>query len=161
MNLWERDIFPRHDELDRLSATTRLRIAVEAIDWTLQTSTTPIHYQRAAQWIDEVMTEARAGVADQADHVDLSEDLAEQFDEVDEDADETGVSQLLMGVANCYEFDTYTSKALEGTLYACYVFSQQREVPEPETIEDEEATPRCREVIAHQTSLIDNAVSDT
>ena len=161
MNLWERDIFPRHDELDQLSAPTRLRIAVEAIDWTLQTSTTAIRYQRAVQWIGEVMAAARAAVAEQADHVDLSEDLTEQVDEVDEEADESGVSQLLMGVANCYEFDTYTSEALEGTLFACYVFSQQREVPEPETIKDEEATPRCREVIAHQKSLIDNAAADT
>jgi hypothetical protein len=157
MNLWERDIFPRHDELEQLTAAARLRIAVEAIDWTLQTSTTPIQYQRAAEWIEEVMTEARTAVAEQAGHVDLSEDLAEQFDEVDEDADETGVSQLLMGVANVYEFDTFTSKALEGTLYSCYVFSQQREIPEPETLEQEEATPRCREVIAHQLGLIENA----
>ncbi|MBR7827562.1 hypothetical protein KDK95_14685 [Actinospica sp. MGRD01-02] len=157
MNLWERDIFPRHDELDQLTAPTRLRIAVEAIDWTLRTSTTPIRYQAAADWIEEVMTEARAAVAEQAGHVDLSEDLAEQFDEVDEDADETGVSQLLMGVANVYEFDSFTSKALEGTLFACYVFSQQREVPEPETIEEEEAVARCREVIAHQQRLIETA----
>jgi hypothetical protein len=157
MNLWERDIFPRHDELEQLTAATRLHIAVEAIDWTLQTSTTPIQYQRAAEWIEEVMTEARTAVAEQAGHVDLSEDLAVQFDEVDEDADETGVSQLLMGVANVYEFDAFTSKALEGTLYSCYVFSQQREVPEPETIEEEEATPRCRDVIAHQRQLIENA----
>lgn len=154
MNLWERDIFPRHDELDRLTAATRLRIAVEAIDWTLQTSTTAIQYRRAAQWIEEVMTEARAAVAEQAGHVDLAEDLVEQFDDVDEDADEIGVSQLLMGIANCWEFDTFTSKALEGTLFACYVFSQQREVPEPETLEEEEANLRCREVIAHQQRII-------
>jgi hypothetical protein len=157
MNLWERDIFPRHDELEQLTAPTRLRIAVDAIDWTLRTSTTPIQYQRAVEWIEEVMTAARTAVTEQSDHVELSEDLAEQFDEVDEDADETGISQLLMGVANVYEFDTFTSKALEGTLYSCYVFSQQREVPEPETLEQEEATPRCREVIAHQLGLIENA----
>ncbi len=133
-----------------------MRIAVEAIDWTVQTSTTPIQYQRAAQWIAEVIPEARAAVARQSGHVDLSDDLAEQFDDVDEDADETGVSQLLMGITNCWEFDTFTSEALEGTLYSCYVFSQQREVPEPETIEEEEANPRCREVIAHQGRLIES-----
>lgn len=157
MNLWERDVFPRHDELDQLTAPTRLRIAVEAIDWTVQTSTAPVQYQRAVEWIEEVMAQARAAVAEQADHVELSEDLAEQFDDIDEDADETGVSQLLMGIANCWEFDSFTSKALEGTLYSCYVFSQQREVPEPETIEEEEGNPRCREVIAQQQRLIQNA----
>lgn len=159
MNLWERDIFPRHDELEQLTAPARLRIAVEAIDWTLQTSTTPIHYQAAAEWIEEVMTKARAAVAEQADHVNVAEDLAERFDNVDEDADETGVSQLLMGVANCYEFDTFTSKALEGTLFSCYVFSQQREVPEPETIEEEQANPRCVAVIAAQKQLIESAAA--
>ncbi len=157
MNLWERDIFPRHDELERLTAPTRLRIAIEAIDWTLQTSKTLIQNQRAVQWIDEVMTEARAAVAEQSGHVDLSEELVDQFDDVDRGADETGVSQLLMGIANCWEFDTFTSEALEGTLFSCYLFSQLREVPEAESFEEEDANPRCHELIAHQERLIENA----
>jgi hypothetical protein len=155
--VWEWEIGPCRGRLEQLTAGTRLRLAVEAVDWTLRTSVRPIGDRRAAEWIQAVMAEARTAVARGAERVDLSSDLADQFDEVDDGADETGVSQLLMGIANCWGFESMTSDALEGTLYSCYVFALQREVPEPETSEEEDANPRCREVIRHQRGIIDEA----
>lgn len=154
MNLWERDILPRHGELEQLPAAARLRIAVESIDWTVRTSSTPIEYQRAETWITEVITAARTAVAQGAGGAEIPGELIDQYDDVDEDAEETGVSQLLMGIANLWGSDELTSEELEGIFYSNYVFSQQREVPEPETLEQEEASPRCVQVIAHQAELI-------
>ena len=154
MALWEREIFPYEDELEHLTPASRLRIAVEAIDWTLQTTPTPIQDQQAAEWIEATMTAARAAVAQGSDRVPPSEDLIDRFEDVDDEVYEEGVGQLAMGVNNFWSFETMTSKALEGVLFACYEFFSMREDPEPETIEEEQANTRCREVIAYQKELI-------
>jgi hypothetical protein len=159
MNLWERDIFPRHDELTRLTPAARLAIAVEAVEWTLQTSPEPIQDQQAAAWIEATMAQARTSVSQGAGRVSAPQELIDQFEDVDEDADETGVSQLLMGISTWWEPEPVSAETLEGSLFSCYVFSQQRETPEPESLEEEESNARCRQVIEHQQRLISQAAS--
>lgn len=159
MALWEREIFPYHDQLERLAPSERLRVAVEAIDWTLRTMATPIEDPEARQWLDEMLDEARAAVAQRASRVPMPEDLLDRFDEVDDDTEEYGVPQLLMGMPNLWGLDVMTVELVEGVLYNCYAFSSMREEPEPETLDDEQADARCREVIDYQKDLIAQAAS--
>ncbi|HEV2634934.1 MAG TPA: hypothetical protein VGX23_07280 [Actinocrinis sp.] len=159
MNLWEREIFPRHNALEHLSPVTRLAFAVEAVEWTLRTSPAQIRDQQAAPWIEAMMAEARAAVFLGAGRLSAPQELIDQFEEVDEDADEIGVSQLLTAIGTWCEPEPMSAETLEGSLFSCYVFSQQRETPEPESLEEEESNARCREVIEHQHRLISRAAS--
>jgi hypothetical protein len=157
MALWERDIQPFQDQLASLSSPESLRLAVEAIDWTLRTLPEPIEDPEVKESVDAVMRAARTAVEQRADRVLLPEDLIDRLNEVEEDTYEPGAAQLLSGLRRIWAYPGPV--ALEDVLYDCFAFCEQREDDEPDTTEEEEANTRCREVIAYQKELITQATA--
>ena len=158
MNLWERELAPYNEVLEQLTPPQRLAIAVSALDWTLQhlPSPSPIEPE-ARQWIDAAMDVCRAAAATGAPGATLPAELSEAYEDVDQDTEDIGTGQLLMGVSACGDFESLGAKPTFAILYSCYTAFQNWEGLEEATIEDEEADARCQEVIAYHKQLISQA----
>ncbi|MGH2902595.1 MAG: hypothetical protein ACRDK7_03260 [Solirubrobacteraceae bacterium] len=159
MNLWERELAPYEGALEGLSGPDRLALAIKAVEWSDTTMRDPIADPEARRWIDSALGAAREAVAAGAEHVTLSPDMVSDFQGLDESVEEYGVGQFMTGFMACADFDTLGVETLSNVLYICYEFAAQREDPEPETIEEQEANSRCREVIAFHKELIEQATA--
>jgi hypothetical protein len=154
VNLWEREIPPLADRLGRLDRPERLRLIVEAVDWTLSTMPGQIDDAEAADCIGEAMLRARAAVAQHAGDVELPQDLLDRLEEAQESAYEAGLPQLLLGLFKFFDDRVLSPMAIEDILFDCFEFSAQREEGRRDTLEEQEASPRLREIIAFQKELI-------
>lgn len=159
MNLWERELAPYEPALEPLAPAARLALAVRALEWSCTTMRAPIEDREALAWLEIARAAARAAVEERANHIALSAEARTAFEELDESVEEYGVAQFLTGYMACADFESLSVETLANVLYICYEFAAQREEPEPETIEDQEANTRCQEVIAFHKSLIDQAAA--
>jgi hypothetical protein len=159
MNLWDREILPFESALERLSPAQRLSMAVTALDHTVRTEPSPVHDREAAQWISGAIAAGRTAAAAGATRVTLPDDLDAQYEDLDATVSEAGVPQLMMGIISCADHDELEPTHLTGVLEACFEFAAQRQDPEPKTVEEQEANVRCRELVAYQKSLINQAVA--
>ena len=157
MNLWERELAPCESVLARLSAPGRLRLAVTALEWSYFTMREPIEDVEARGWIDQARAAAHAAVEEVANRITLAPAQQDAFRELDESVEEYGVAQFMTGFMAAAEVETLSEETLANILYICYVFAVQREEPEPESIEEQEANDRCLEVIAYHKELIRQA----
>jgi hypothetical protein len=159
MNLWERDFADSENVLEPLSAPARLKLAITALDHALRTEPHPIEDREARQWIEGSIATGQAAVTEGATHVVLPADLDEQFEDLDESVEEYGVGQLMAGMMACVDFESLSAEALSNVLYACYTFTMMRQEPEPTTLEEEQANPRCLETIAYHRELMNAATA--
>lgn len=159
MNLWERELSPLKESLGRLSPPQRLALAVTALDHAFRTEPVPYEEPDPAHWLEGAIHAGQESVAAGASSLALPPDLDEEFDEIDEEATELGVPQLLMATISCSNFDELSADTLFSIVFSCYVFTAERQDPEPLTIEQEEANERCREVIEYHKELITQAVA--
>ncbi|MBS2966073.1 hypothetical protein KGA66_23715 [Actinocrinis puniceicyclus] len=158
MNLWEQELAPYNAALEQLTAPERLSIAVSALDWTLRhlPSPSPIEPEARA-WIDAAMQVCRDAAAAGAPGATLPDQLSDAYEDIDQDVEDIGTGQLLMGVSACGDFDVLTAKSAFAILYSCYTAFQNWEGLEEASIEQEAANARCLEVIALHKQLIDQA----
>lgn len=154
MGLWEQEIPPLRKNVENLERSERFRLVVEATDWTLRTAPLPVQDPEARDCIENVMREARAAVERRADSIELSEEIEDQLFELQESAEETGLPQLLEGIHRFFDGGILSGMAIEYNLYDCFEFSAQREEGHRETLEEQMASPRLREVVEYQKNLI-------
>lgn len=160
MNLWEQELAPYNQTLEQLTAPKRLSVAVSALDWTLQhlPSPSPIEPEPRG-WIDAAMQVCRAAAAAGAPGATLPPELGEAYEDIDQDTEDPGTGQLLMGVSACGDFEELPAKPAFAILYSCYTAFQNWEGLEEATIEEEAANARCLEVIAYHQQLITQAAA--
>lgn len=165
MKLWDREIDPLETTTARLTLAERLALGVEAVEFTLRTEQRPVADERAARWITEVLGHARRAVDAGQESVPLPERLEDESEALQEDVQEDGVPQLISGMVDAFaEADDPEDQGLQPRhlgflLESCYSFALERLPSGPQSLEDEENSPRCREVIAYQRELINRAAS--
>lgn len=104
MALWEREILPFQERLSSVSSAESLRLAVEAIDWTLRTQTEPIEDTEISGCIEAVMEAAHAAVEQQAERVQLPQALIDRIDAAEENTYEPGAVQLMSGLRRIWAY---------------------------------------------------------
>lgn len=159
MNLWESELAPFRDGLDRLSPPQRLALAVKTLERAYWTEPEPFEDPEPERWLAGAVRAGRAAVADGASRITLPPALHAEFDTVNAGAAEPGVPQLLMAAVSCAESGSLKPDMLYSVLFSCYLFTMQRQLPEPLTPEEEEDNDRCREVIACHKELITQATA--
>ncbi len=159
MNLWDREINPSEPLLARLTPAQRLAMAVAALDTAVRTEPEPLRDHAAAQWITGAIAAGQAAVVAGAPRITLPTDLDAAYDDLDATVSEPGVSQLMMGIISCADHDELEPTQVTGVLEACFEFTVQRQDPEPDTLEEQQANARCLEVIAFQKNLVAQATA--
>lgn len=157
MDLWDREIPPLEEAVAHLASSEQFRLAVDAVDWTVSTAPVQIQDSEASGCIENIMREARDAVARNQDSVELSDDVLGLIDAAEDSVSEPGVFQILQGVHRFFSSGLVGAPAIEDILYDCFEFSAQREEGPTETLEEQQANPRLREVVEHQRNLILNA----
>lgn len=157
MELWDREMSGYQARLDELAPAARLKLAVEAITWTLDTLPEPLEDRAAHSWITEALTACRRTVQNGAASVNLPAELDGAYDEIAEDAEESGVPHYLSATFAAANAAGVTGGQLFGILSWLYEGSLDREEIPEWTIEAEEANPRCNAVIAAQKHQIESA----
>ncbi|MFJ6946936.1 hypothetical protein ACISU4_20165 [Streptomyces wuyuanensis] len=152
--LWDYEMASEKDSLEGMQPNRRLALAVAAIDWTLETMG-PIETDEVRTYLEEGMRAARAAVQNGSSKVELTEETLDQYESVDEVADEPGTSHMLSALLACCDIpEQLGAEELYGVLSFCYEGSLDREdVPEWSS-EAERENARCLEVIAFQKDLI-------
>lgn len=158
MNLWERELAAYEPALEALPPPARLALAVGALEWSCTTMRAPIEAPDALAWLKAARAAAQDAVAQGAGRLTLTADARSTFEELDESVEEYGVAQFMTGYMACADFEALSLETLTNVLYICYEFAAQREEPEPETLEDQQANARCQEVITFHKSLIDRTM---
>ena len=159
MSLWERELDSYRPKLGELSPPQRLKLAVTALDQAFKTEPAPYDEPDPARWLEEVIRIGWEDVGKGAEKITLPSGLRDEFGEIDEGVSEPGVGQLLMAAIVCVDTDSLNAWPLAGVLYSCYEFTMQRQVPEPLSIQEEEANERCLEVVAYHKELITQATA--
>lgn len=133
------------------------------MEFTLRTEQRPVADERAARWITEVLGHARRAVDAGQESVPLPEQLEGESEALQEDVQEDGVAQLISGMVEAFaEPEDPEKQGLEPydlsfLLESCYGFALERLDSGPQTLEDEENSERCREIVASQKDLITQA----
>ncbi|MFC4906867.1 hypothetical protein [Actinomadura gamaensis] len=158
MLLWDLEMKPFKEEISLLSPRRRLRVAADALEWTLGTFDSRI---------DEVAAEAvRSSISqlrDEESRGNVSpstpEGLEGRVEEYLARSDDLGVEQLLMGTVNCFELPETGMGVdyLYTTLSDCYESILDREEIDIVTPEAERNHPRLVEAIRVQQELIRRA----
>ena len=157
MELWDREMSGYQQRLDGLAPAGRLALAVEAITWTLETLPEPLEDRAAHNWISEALAACRSAVQSGAASVHLPAELDSAYDEIAEDAEESGVPHFLSATFAAADAEGVTGGQLYGIFSWLYEGSLDREEIPEWTIEAEEANPRCNAVIAAQKRQIESA----
>lgn len=154
---FDREMSAYKPRLNRLTPSARFALAVRAIDWTLETLPEPLEDHAARAWIGEALTACREAARSGATGVRLPSGLDAAYDQIAEDADESGVPHFLSATFTTATVDGVTGDQLFGVFSWLYEGSLDREEIPEWTIEAEEANARCNAVIAEQKRLIESA----
>jgi len=153
--LWDHEMASVRGRLGDIPAAKRFALAVSVLDWTIQTMVPPIETEQVSSYLEQGLRVCREAVQAGRVSVQLSEEMLDEYDEIDEVADEPGTSHMLSALLACCETgEELSGEQLYGVLSFCYEGSLDREGIDNWTIEKERANPRCLAVIDYQKSLI-------
>ncbi|THV37767.1 hypothetical protein [Glycomyces buryatensis] len=162
MYLWDPETRGYEQKLERLPETVRFRIAVGVLERTVSRFDPLIENAAAREFIEVCLLRCRAAIAAGLPLTPVPAGYSAELDVLLEDADETGVKGLLLGLSFCFaeEFETQAAKNTYAILSYCYEADLQRSCTDPIiTLEYERHSARCRDMIDYQKSLIDRAVA--
>ncbi len=160
MLLWDYEMRPERELLGGLSLPQRLSVAVSALEWTLGTLEEPIATGTVQSYLESGLMAAREAVAAGGVRLVLPDEMLDQFDDVEEQADEPGTSHFLTALMVCHDSeDGLGVEQLFGVLSYCYEGSLDRVGLDEWTPERERQVQRCLDVIAFQKRLIQESLA--
>ncbi|MEV4568354.1 hypothetical protein AB0K12_31685 [Nonomuraea sp. NPDC049419] len=161
MLLWDYEMAEDRDKLAVLSSAERMAVAVEAIEWTLETMSPPIQDGATTDFLSRALTICRQAVTEGRGAVPEQPDLSRDFDDVYEGTEEPGTAHLLSAVMECCEApDGIQAEGLYNILSYCYEGSMDREDIADLNVEAERNNSRCKSVILYQRNLIRTALAN-
>lgn len=155
MELWDAVMGPSKPEFERLGAVAKLRVSVEAIKHTAESS--PIADDEARQLVADIIATLESSLTQNVGAVPMPPEIDERIDEVHERIAEPGVSSIVMACVRCFTRESeLTANAVFNTLGACYNAVVEQEFAGPFIeIEDEESNARCQATIEFQQDLLE------
>jgi hypothetical protein len=157
-------MFYWNEEMDRYEAVIgaispigRLKLATEAVGWTVDTMSPPIQDADVQAFIAAGLGEARNALRSGIVYPDMPAPLEADFDRL-LDATEPGAGSLIMAVGTLFSAgdEEMHPQVAFNILWSCYEAVLLREFDEP-TPELEAQSGRCLEVIDYEKALIDQA----
>jgi hypothetical protein len=158
MELWSREMQPYRDELQGIPPAGRLGLAVAVMDWTLE-EMGPIHTTVVRDYLEEGMRVAHEAIRSGSDELVLSEEFLDQWNEVDDQAEEPGTTHMMSALLACADApDGLSGEVLYGALCFCYEAVLERQETPVEGLEEESENAKCVEAISFQKARIANAL---
>jgi hypothetical protein len=157
MYLWDYEMGPMKERIDALGGIPRLKIAVNALSWTMSTMNPPIENAEVVQFVNDVLEYCGNALRQGDAGPEFIEELDERHDALlDEEIAEPGVDSILAAVSGCfgYEEAELRTQAVYDLLSSCYEAILLRIAPGLVTIEFERESARCNEVIEFQKNLV-------
>ncbi|WP_370130912.1 hypothetical protein [Streptacidiphilus sp. EB103A] len=148
------------DQLQSISPSKRLVLAVSVMDWTLD-EMGQLESGVVKDCINEGMRVAREAVRLDADELTLSEEMLDAWNDVDDQADEPGTTHVMSAILACADApEGLSGEVLYGVLRFCYEAVRERFEEEGSvgSLEAELANVRCVEAISFQKSHIADAL---
>lgn len=160
MLLWDYEMASEREKLAALSSPERLAVAVEAIEWTLETMSPPIQDSATTEFLERALRVCRQAVVERREAVSGQSELVGDFDDVYEGTEEPGTAHLLSAVMECCEAsDGLHAEGLYNILSYCYEGSMDREDIADLNVDAERNNRRCNSVILYQRNLVQNALN--
>ncbi|MEU4401417.1 hypothetical protein [Micromonospora orduensis] len=158
MLLWDDEMQPLREELQKIQPPHRLALAMAVMEWTRR-AMGQIETEDVRDYLDRGMTAGREAVSAGRDRIYLSEETLDGYDDVLDLADEAGTSHMLSALLACADApDGLTGEVLYGVLSFCYEGLLDRQQLPEWTVDAERANVRCLEAIAVQRGLVHEAL---
>ncbi|MCH7231102.1 hypothetical protein L0U85_09585 [Glycomyces sp. L485] len=158
MFYWNEEMDQFEATIGAISAAGRLKLAVDAITWTLENMSLPIEDGSAQSFISAGLELARRAMRQGIVYPAMSPEYEAEFDRLLEDVTEDGVGSLVMAVGTLFSAgdDVMHPQVAFNILWSCYeaVLLREFDVPTPELEAD---SGRCLAVIDYQKALIEQA----
>ncbi|MFF4658140.1 hypothetical protein [Streptomyces sp. NPDC001381] len=146
-------------ELQNIQPTRRLATALKVMDWTLD-AMGPIETVEIREYLNEGLRLGHEDLRAGREKIVLPEEMLDQYEELDEIAEEYGTSQMLSALLACSDApEGLSGQVLYGVLNFCYEAVLDREDIPVYSLEAELANARCREVIEFQKQAVADALS--
>ncbi|SES04532.1 hypothetical protein SAMN04487983_10296 [Streptomyces sp. yr375] len=161
MYLWDREMRSLREELQNIQPTGRLATALKVMDWTLDVMG-PIETVEIRDYLGEGLRQGHEDLREGRDKITLAEDVLDQYEELDEIAEEYGTSQMLSALLACSDApEGLSGEVLYGVLGFCYEAVLDREDVPVYSLEAELENARCREVIEFQKQAVSEALGNS
>ncbi|MEV6010152.1 hypothetical protein AB0M29_25475 [Streptomyces sp. NPDC051976] len=148
-HLWDQEMQPYRHRLQNIPPSGRLALAVTVMDRTLE-EMGPLQPGVVRDYLTASMRVAHADVRAGAGELTLSEDALDAWNDVDDQADESGTTHVMSAVLACADAPGGLSgEVLYGVLSFCYEAVRER-------FEESEGGPeaRCGAAIAFQKARV-------
>ncbi|MFI8892426.1 hypothetical protein [Streptomyces paradoxus] len=133
---------------------------MRVMEWTLE-SIGPIEVEVVRSYIEEGIRAGREAVQSGLEKIVLPEETLDRYVEVDDEAYEPGTSHVLSALLACADApEGLTGEVLYGVLSFCYEGLLEREDLPTLSIEEEQQSARCVEVVRFQKRCIVEALRE-
>lgn len=160
MYLWEQEMQQYRSQLQNIPPSGRLALAVSVMDWTLETMG-PLEPGVVRDYISDSMRVAHEDVRAGAGELTLSEEVLDEWNDVDDQADEPGTTHVMSAVLACADAPGGLSgEVLYGALCFCYEAVRERFEESEVGLEAERRTPQCVAAIAFQKARVTESLTN-